>query len=190
MNEKHEVRLVILLSESKLFAELGNTENLKKYVKLLLNHYQVVDGYWFSYVEREYGLESAVRINEEIWSRIATRTAKDIKSSFDIKGKGVERVWNALKLLPWYTITNYEVNVEEDSLVITIPVCLPQGIRAKKNLGEYPCKEMHRRVLENFVKEIDDSIGVTCVFAPPDEHPKDVYCKWIFRPKIQETRVL
>lgn len=171
------------MSEQKLFEHLRNAENFKKYLKLLLDHYQIIDGYWFSYVEKEHGLESAVRINEEIWGKIATRTARDIKSTFDIEGKGVERVWNALKFFPWYTMTNYEVNRDGDSLIIQIPRCLPQEIRAKKSMGEYPCKEMHRRVLENFVKEIDDSIEVTCVFAPPDEHPRDTYCKWILKPK-------
>jgi hypothetical protein len=173
----------MLLSELKLFKHLENAENLKKYVKFLLDHYQIVDGYWFSYVEKEYGLDAAVRINEEIWGRIATRAARDIKSMFEIRGEGVGRVWNALRYFQWYTLTSYQANMEGNSLLIQIPKCAGQEIRKKKGMGEYPCKEMHRRVLENFVREIDDSIEVTCVFAPPDDHPKDTYCKWILKPK-------
>jgi hypothetical protein len=171
------------LEERNLFEQLKNAENLKKYVKLLLEYYQIIDGYWFSYVEKEYGLDTAIRVNEEIWGKIATRTAKDIKSMFKFEGKGKERVLNALKYFPWYTITSYQAEVEGDALIIQIPKCAPQEIRAKKGMGEYPCKEMHRRVLENFLREIDNSVEVECVFAPPDEHPKDIYCKWILRQK-------
>jgi len=171
------------LAEQKLFEYIKSMENFKKYVKLLLDHYQILDGYWFAYIEKEYGLETAVKINEEIWGKIATRTAKDIKSMFKIDGKGIERVMNALKYFPWYTITSYQVSREGDALIIQIPKCVPQEIRAKKGMGEYPCKEMHRRILENFVREIDNSTEVKCVFAPPDEHPKDTYCKWVLRSK-------
>lgn len=171
------------ISEEKLFDYLGDIESFKKYVKLLMDQYQIVDGFWFSYIEKEYGLETALRINEEIWGKIGARTAKEIKSMFKIEGRGVDRVLNALRYLPWYTITSYSVYREADSLRIEIPKCVPQEIRTKKNMGEYPCKKMHLAIFENFVREIDDSMKIECVFAPPDQHPKDLYCKWILKPK-------
>ena len=170
-------------SEQDLFDYLGDVENFKKYVKFLLDQYQIVDGFWFSSIEKEFGIETALRINEEIWGKIGTRTAKEIKSLFKIEGTGIDRVLNALRYLPWYTMTGYRVFREADSLRIEIPKCVPQEIRARKNMGEYPCKKMHLAIFENFVKEIDNSIGVTCVFAPPDRHPRDLYCRWIFKAK-------
>jgi hypothetical protein len=170
-------------SEQDLFDYLGDVENFKKYVKLLLDQYQIVDGFWFSFIEKEFGIETALRINEEIWARIGTRTAREIKYLFKIEGRGVDGVLNALRYLPWYTITGYRVFREADSVRIEIPKCVPQEIRARKNMGEYPCKKMHLAIFENFVKEIDNSIEVRCVFAPPDEHPQDLYCRWIFKAK-------
>jgi hypothetical protein len=174
-------------SQEQLFKYLGDVESFKKYVKLLLDHYQIIDGYWFGFVEKQYGLETAVKMNEEIWGRIATRTAKDIKSLFKIEGVGIDKVLNALRYLPWYTITEYWVHREADSLRIEIPHCVPQEIRAKKNIGEYPCKKMHLVIFENFVKEIDDSIHVECAFAPPEKHPEDLWCRWIMKPKRKKT---
>ncbi|WXG42571.1 MAG: DUF6125 family protein [Promethearchaeati archaeon SRVP18_Atabeyarchaeia-1] len=171
------------MAEERLFERIGSTENFKKYVKLLLNQYQIVDGYWFSYIEKQYGLDIALKMNEEIWSKIGTKTARDIKSMFKLEGKGVDKVLRALQLLPWYTITDYQVFMEGESVRIEIPHCLPQEIRKTKGMGEYPCRKMHTGILENFVKEIDDSVKVKCVFAPPDEHPKDLYCRWILEPK-------
>jgi hypothetical protein len=170
------------MAEERLFEHIGSLDDFKKYVKLLLNQYQIVDGYWFSYIEKQYGLEPAVRMNEEIWGKIGAKTAKDIKSLFNLQGKGVDRVFYALKYLPWYTITDYHAQMKGEELTIDIPHCLPQEIRAKKKMGEYPCREMHFRILDNFVREIDDSIQVSCEFAPPGPHPKDLWCRWIIKP--------
>lgn len=176
------------MAEERLFEHIGSLDNFKRYVKLLLNQYQIVDGYWFAYIEKQYGLDTAVRMNEEIWSKIGTKTAKDVKSLLRLEGKGIDRVFNALRYLPWYTITDYHVQREADSLRIDIPHCLPQEIRAKKKIGEYPCKEMHFRILDNFVREIDESIEVSCEFAPPEQHPKDLWCRWIMKPRNMQAK--
>jgi hypothetical protein len=50
-------------------------------------------------------------------------------------------------------------------------------------MGEYPCRKMHLIIFENFVREIDNSIQIECVFAPPERHPKELWCKWIMKPR-------
>jgi len=153
--------------------------NLEKYVDFLLWHYRVVDALWFLAVEDKFGLDEAVRMNEDIWARIGAMAAKDIKKTFHIEGRGVAAIIEAYSYFPWSNILSYEVVEQtEDRALIRVTRCPPQEARLKHGKGEFPCKAMHYAELSNFAKNIDDRVKVTCKYAPPDKHPADRWCEW------------
>ena len=164
------------------FSSMGEKE-LREYLDFLLRQYRLADAFWFLAVEETLGTEAAVKLNEEVWIKIAPLTAREIKSRFAIEGEGVPAVMEALSYFPWAKIIGYEIEQMGDKAVLRVPSCPSQEARVRHGLGEFPCKAMHWGEFSGFARAIDERVEVQCVMAPPDPHPDDLWCQWEFRLK-------
>ena len=123
------------------FSSMGEKE-LRRYLDFLLRQYRLADAFWFLAVEETLGTEAAVKLNEDVWIKIAPLAAREIKNRFAIEGEGVPAVMEALSYFPWATIIGYKIEQMGDKAVLRVPSCPPQEARVRHGLGEFPCKAM------------------------------------------------
>jgi hypothetical protein len=162
-------------------------DELQPYIEFMVDLLRRADGFWFLGVEHSYGYDAAIKINEEVWHRMGKIMTREIKEKFSIEEKGLKALARVLRYSPWSMISGFEIEEKGEEVIVSVPHCSSQEARLKKGVGEYSCKDMHLGEFESIIEEVDRDIRVECLFAPPDPHPKDLFCKWRFTMNCEEA---
>ena len=137
--------------DTKIFEKMDAPE-LKNYIQFLLWHYQVVDSFWYLYVQERFDQSTADSLNEKVWERAGQMGARDLVKRFNIQEKGLKGFVSALKLFTWTIIVGYRIEEKENEVIITVPSCPTQEARLRRGLDEYACKAMHRAEFTGFAR--------------------------------------
>lgn len=157
-------------------------EELMDYIEDISKNWLAIDGTWFQAVEREFGMEKAIELDVESWNIFTVIEAKRIMQRFKIpENGGIPALMKALSFRVYANINKQEiVEVSEKRCVFRMNDCRVQSARKRKNLPEFPCKQVGVVEYSLFAKTIDKRIKTKCICCPPEDHPKDYYCAWEF----------
>jgi hypothetical protein len=159
----------------------------EKLVELIHNfskNWLAHDGLWFQAVEKEHGMEEAMKLDTEAWRRFSPIEARRIKSFLGLPDNGgLEALEKALDYRLYAVLNRQRSERVRDRLLFFMEDCRVQSARKRKGLPDFPCKQVGLVEYSTFASAIDPRIQTRCIACPPDAHPKGYYCGWEFRLK-------
>lgn len=159
-------------------------DKLADFIFMHLRDMWAVDGFYYLFIEEEYGTEVATEIDRKVWEVMGKIEARKIKKLFQIEKNDIPSVMKALSYSGWsMDLEDKEVIVEKDKAILRNIKCRVQNTRLTKGLSEFGCKPVRFGFLKSFVKEFNPDITVTCNVCPPDKHSDDLWCEWEFKMK-------
>jgi len=169
-------------NNNKALLETESRESLLALLEDMAKRWLAHDGLWFQAVEKEYGMEAAIKMDASAWEKFSVAEADKIMKFFQIpQNGGIPALKKALGLRLYAFINKQEIiDVDDNKIIFRMNKCRVQSARHRKNMPDFPCKSVGLVEYTNFAKAIDPRIQTRCIACPPDEHPSDYYCAWEF----------
>jgi hypothetical protein len=140
------------------------------------------DGLWFQAVERHSGLDVAIALDREAWMDFTRIEARRIMERHHIAaGGGLDALATALQLR-LYALLNRQSMSRPDATTLRFEMneCRVQAARHRKRLPDFPCKPVGLAEYAYFAHTIDARIRTRVIACPPDPHPQQFHCAWLF----------
>jgi len=153
-------------------------EMLADFAKRWLAH----DGLWFQAAEKEFDLETAIKLDTEAWRRFSPIEAKRIKRLLNLPEQaGLQGLMQALDFR-LYAFINVQAIEQTAANVVELKMvdCRVQSARLRKKLPAFPCKSVGVVEYSTFAEAIDSRIKTECVRCMPDEYDWECFCHWKF----------
>jgi len=168
--------------EDRKVLEEMSTSRLLDYLFLQVRNLWRVDGLYFLGIEKKFGTDAATEIDAGVWEAMAAIEAKSLQKMFHVdENPSVPKIMDLLRKSSWALDQPFKtVEVSNRRAVLGVDRCRTQETRLNKGLGEFPCKKVRFGYLRSFARTLNPKVEVNCLVCPPDEHPKDSWCKWEF----------
>ena len=172
--------------EDRKVLEEMSTSRLLDYLFLQVRNLWRVDGLYFLGIEKKFGTEAATEIDAGVWEAMAAIEARSLQKMFHVdENPSVPKMMDLLRKSSWALDQPFKtVEVSNRRAVLGVDRCRTQETRLNKGLGEFPCKKVRFGYLRSFARTLNPKVEVNCLVCPPDEHPKDSWCKWEFTVQI------
>jgi hypothetical protein len=156
-------------------------DDLISQIEIYSKHWLAMDGVWFQSVEEKYGMDEAMRHDENIWRQFTVIEANRIKQFLRLPEQaGVEGLAKALKFRLYANINSDEVTVDGNTVVFRTLDCRVQNARAKKGMPFHPCKSVGMIEYGGFAKTIDSRFETECLSCYPEITDDTCNCAWKF----------
>lgn len=168
------------------YPELDNLskEELIKVIEDEAKNWLAHDGLWFQAVEKHFGIDTAIKLDEEAWKDFTQIEAKRIMERLNLQeNSGLDGLEKALNFRMYRRINEQIIKrPDKNTLVLEMITCRVQAARQRKNLPFFPCKSVGIIEYSYFASTIDSRIKTKVIKCPPDDITNAKYhCAWEFK---------
>lgn len=153
-----------------------------KLAELCARSLYTLDGLWFTLLEKKYGLDVTLEIDEAVWQRFCPIHIGRLLKAFPVETDNpVRAAIDLLKVDPMQLIYNWKVvELTDNKAVFCATNCPPQKARIREGKGEFPCRKVGTIMFQAYAEAVDPRIKLTCLTCPPDTRPSQYWCEWQF----------
>ena len=148
-------------------------ERIEKLQKLYGALGQVLDGLWFTVLEKAVGFEKAYEVDDEVWRVYSRKEAKRLRSHFGFTTPGVEDIKNVLRYSLFAQSLEFELEVVQNSpLVIRLIISSCKTYSGMVKIGrpedqaQKICKGIGLTYFGNLMDEISPGVQYKCIYTP------------------------
>jgi hypothetical protein len=155
------------------------------YIDVLHKFFWNIQGNWMQYISERYGTEAAREGDTHVFGRNGEVQGWLLKKLFNLQGD-IQDLKKALIFSTLLSNVEYEISeVSNKHIRARVTTCHMQVARRKSGLPELPCKSAGVEALGRFGRAINSNLKLRCITCPPDDHPDDLWCEWLW--EIKET---
>ena len=157
-------------------------DELMALINVYSKNWLALDGLWFQSIEREQGMDAAMRHDVNVWRAYTAIEARRIKQFLKLEARpGLEGLRAAMDLRFNAHHNRHEFAMEgENAMVFRTVYCRVQDTRARKGMDWHPCVQVGEVEFGEFARTIDDRIRTEVVSCYPHITDESCNCAWRF----------
>ena len=157
-------------------------EELMDLVNVYSKNWLALDGLWFQAIEKEQGMDAAMRHDVDVWRVYTAIEARRLKQFLKLPERpGLEGLRQAMDLRFNAHHNRHEFVVEDErTMVFRTVYCRVQDTRERKGMAWHPCIQVGEVEFGEFARAIDDRIRCECVSCYPEIRDESCNCAWRF----------
>lgn len=165
-------------------------EKLIELLEIYAKDWLAMDGVWFQSVEKELGMEVAMRHDVAIWKRFTVIEAQKIRKFLGLPERpGLEGLAEALRFRLYANINEDEILWEDGALIYRTLTCRVQHARQSKGMPLHPCRAVGLVEYGGFARAIDPRIRCECLSCYPEITDRTCHCAWRFTLEEDDSRL-
>lgn len=158
--------------------------NPEEALKWLREAYLVMDGLWFTLIERRLGLDTALALDFEVWKAFGKIVSRRVKRSLNVERGDLETIVSSLGFL--FSMEGWDVkeaSLQQGEACLNVLYC-PWWSYLKKvgreSLVEKVCPTVCNLLFNSWASEFNSEVEVSVVGSPPS-------CVLLFKLKPRST---